>query len=62
MKNDIILETKSNQKLKMYEIIRKNWDKNKYLIISGFFAISLVLLTVVYKNDEIASKMEVPLF
>ena len=36
----------------MYEIIRKNWDKNKYLVISGFFAISLVLLTVIYKDDK----------
>ena len=40
----------------MYEIIRKNWDKNKYLVISGLFAISLVLLTVVYKSDEKTTK------
>jgi len=30
----------------------KNWDKAKYLILSGIFLILILLLTVVYKSDE----------
>ena len=36
----------------MYQVLRKNWDKNKYLILSGFIITFLFLLTVVYKSDE----------
>jgi len=36
----------------MYQVLRKNWDKSKYLILSGFIITFLFLLTVVYKSDE----------
>ena len=36
----------------MYQVLRKSWDKNKYLILSGFIIAFLFLLTVVYKSDE----------
>jgi len=36
----------------MYQILRKNWDRTKYLIISLFFIIFLFLLAVVYKGEE----------
>ena len=36
----------------MHQIIRKNWDKSKYLIISTVVIISLLLLTVVYRSDS----------
>jgi murein DD-endopeptidase MepM/ murein hydrolase activator NlpD len=36
----------------MYQILMKNWDKAKYLILSGIFLILILLLTVVYKSDE----------
>jgi len=36
----------------MYQILMKNWDKSKYLILSGIFLIFILLLTVVYKSDE----------
>ena len=36
----------------MYQILKKNWDKVKYLILSGFIVTFLLLLTVVYKSDE----------
>jgi len=36
----------------MYETLKKNWDKTKYFILSGFIIIFLLLLTVVYKSDE----------
>lgn len=35
----------------MYEIIKKNWDKNKIIGISGVVITLLVLLTFAYKND-----------
>ena len=36
----------------MYKIDKRNWDKTKYILLSGFVIIFLLLLTVVYKNDE----------
>ena len=36
----------------MYQVLKKNWDKSKYLIFSGIFITSILLLTVVYKSDE----------
>ena len=36
----------------MYEVLKKNWDKSKYLILSAIFITSVLLLTVVYKSDE----------
>ena len=36
----------------MYQVLKKNWDKSKYLIFSGIFIASILLLTVVYKSDE----------
>ena len=36
----------------MYQALKKNWDKAKYIIISGLIITFLFLLTVVYKSDE----------
>ena len=36
----------------MYQIFTKNWDKWKYLILSGILIILMLLLTVVYKSDR----------
>jgi len=36
----------------MYEVVKKNWDKTKHLILFGFIITSLLLLTVVFKNTE----------
>jgi len=36
----------------MYQILKKNWTNNRYIIISGLVLSFLLLLTVVYKNDE----------
>jgi len=36
----------------MYQILKKNWDKSKYLILSVIFITSILLLTVAYKSDE----------
>ena len=36
----------------MLEIVRKNWDKTKYFLLYGLTITSLVLLAVVYKNDN----------
>ena len=36
----------------MYQVLKKNWDESKYLILSVFFITSILLLTVVYKSDE----------
>ena len=35
----------------MYQILKKNKDKAKYLITFTFVLISLLLVTVVFKND-----------
>ena len=40
----------------MYHIFQKNWDKTKYLILSGFTIIFLLLVTVVYENDQKITK------
>ena len=36
----------------MYQTFKKSWDVTKYFILSGFILVLLLLLTVVYKNDE----------
>lgn len=36
----------------MYQVLKKNWDKSKYLILSGIFITFILLLTVVHKSDE----------
>ena len=36
----------------MHEIFKKNWDKTKQIIAYGLITTLLLLLTVVYKNDE----------
>tara|TARA_Y100000590_G_scaffold433880_1_gene551461 strand:- start:194 stop:1501 length:1308 start_codon:yes stop_codon:yes gene_type:complete len=36
----------------MYQIIKKNLDKTKQLVFLGFVITGLLLLTVVYKNDQ----------
>ena len=36
----------------MYYLLKKNWDKARYIIISGFVILFLLLLTAVYKSDE----------
>ena len=36
----------------MYHIFGKNWDKTKYLVISGLIILSLLLITLSYKSDE----------
>ena len=41
----------------MYEILKRNWDKAKLILLSGFIIIFLLLLTVVYKSDEKITKI-----
>ena len=41
-----------SKNLEMYQVLKKNWDKSKYLILSGIIITLLLLLTVVYKSDE----------
>ena len=41
----------------MYNILKRNWDKTKYILLSGFIIIFLLLLTVVYKSDEKITKI-----
>ena len=36
----------------MYQNIKKNWDKTKFVILFFLTATLLLLLTVVYKSDE----------
>ena len=36
----------------MYQILKKNWDQNKYFLVSLLLITFLVLLTVVYNSDE----------
>ena len=43
---------KTNLKFTMYETLKKNWDKTKFFILSGFFITFLLLLTVAYKSDK----------
>ena len=40
----------------MYQVIKKNWDKTKHIITFTFIITILLLLTVVYKNDQQISK------
>ena len=43
----------------MNQILKKNWNKNRYLIVSSFILIFIFLLTVVYKSDkQIVKKSE----
>ena len=41
----------------MYEILKRNRDKAKFILLSGFIIIFLLLLTVVYKSDEKITKI-----
>ena len=41
-----------SKNLEMYQVFKKNWDRSKYLILSGIFVTLILLLTVVYKSDE----------
>jgi len=41
----------------MYENLKKNWEKTKFILLSGFIIFFLLLLTVVYKSDEKISKI-----
>ena len=40
----------------MYNVFKKNWDKSKYLILSGFIITFLLLVTVVYTTDQKVTK------
>ena len=40
----------------MYLALKKNWNKAKHLILTGFAIIFLLLLAVVYKNDDKITK------
>ena len=42
----------------MYEITKKNIEKSKYFIFSSFIIVSLILVAVVYKNDEVVNHRE----
>jgi len=41
----------------MYKTLKRNWDKAKFILLSGFVVIFLLLLTVVYKSDEEITKI-----
>ena len=47
-----MLQISHSKNLEMYQVLKKNWDKSKYLILSGIFITLILLLTVVYKSDE----------
>ena len=36
----------------MYQLIRKNWNRARLIIFTGFIITSLLLVTVVYKSNE----------
>ena len=36
----------------MYEILKKNWDKNKYIVLFGILITSLLLFTLSFKSDQ----------
>ena len=40
----------------MYQTFKKNWDKTKYFVLSGFIVTFLLLLTVVYESDNKITK------
>ena len=43
----------------MNQVLKKSWDKNRYLIVSSLILIFIFLLTVVYKSDkQIVKKSE----
>ena len=41
----------------MYKIFKRSLNKTKYILLSGFIIIFLLLLTVVYKSDEKITKI-----
>ena len=41
----------------MYENLKKNWEKAKFFLLSGFIIFFLLLLTVVYKSDQTITKI-----
>ena len=41
----------------MYETLKKNWEKSKFILLSGCIIFFLLLLTVVYKSDEKVTKI-----
>ena len=44
----------------MYYLLKKNWDRTKYLILSVFIITFVLLVAVVYKSDQkITKKSEV---
>ena len=47
-----MLQIIHSKNLEMYRVLKKNWDRSKYLILSGIFITLILLLTVVYKSDE----------
>ena len=43
----------------MFYIIKKNWEKNRYLLLAGLFITLFFLITVVFKNDsQVVKKSE----
>ena len=36
----------------MFEIIKKNWDKNKIIAVFGIVIALLILIVIAYKNDS----------
>jgi len=36
----------------MYEILKKNWDKSKYFLLSSFVIFFFLLVTILYKNEN----------
>ena len=40
----------------MNELVKKNWNKSKYLILYGLIIISLLLVSVVFKGDRIVQE------
>ena len=43
----------------MYETLKRNWDKAKFILLSGFIIFFLLLLAVVYKSDDKVTKISV---
>ena len=41
----------------MYETLKRNWGKAKFILLSGCIIFFLLLLTVVYKSDEKVTKI-----
>jgi murein DD-endopeptidase MepM/ murein hydrolase activator NlpD len=54
--SNIIHKIKFKLESNMYEIIKKNWDKSKFLMTIGLIVISSFILTIVFKNNTVASK------